>query len=137
MRNAQSITDQLAIGLSSLCAIHCLVLPILLTLLPSLTGLPLESEAFHVWMVIAVVPTSIYGLTMGCKQHKRYPLLGLGMIGITLLLLAIGLGEDRIGEIGEKGLTLLGAFLVATGHWFNYKLCKAAQDKDCSCSNSN
>ena len=134
MKTAQTVTDRLAIGLSMMCVIHCLALPLLLALLPSMAALQLDNEAFHIWMVIAVLPTSIYALTLGCKQHKRYRLLFLGSIGLALLVIALGLGEEHIGEAGEKTLTVLGAGFVALGHWFNYRLCRLPRQQDCVCS---
>lgn len=135
MKATQAITDKLAIGLSLLCTLHCLALPVLLTLLPSMAALQLNNENFHLWMVAAVIPSSLYALTLGCKQHKRYQLLYLGATGVTLLILALALGEERIGESGEKVLTVLGACFVAVGHWFNYRLCHALYHKDCACPN--
>lgn len=134
MKTTQALTDRLAIGLSIACAIHCLALPVLLILLPSMTALQLNNEAFHLWMVAVVLPSSIYALSMGCKQHKRYQLFILGSIGLTLLVIALLLGEERIGETGEKLLTALGASCVAIGHWFNYRLCNTKPHEDCACS---
>jgi hypothetical protein len=135
MNTAQAITDKLAIGLSLMCAIHCLFLTSLLALLPSLVALKLDNEAFHLWMVVAVIPSSGYSLTLGCKQHKRYRLLILGLIGLTLLVIALVFGEDSIGETGEKTLTVLGAGFIGVGHWFNFRLCQAQKRRDCSCLN--
>ena len=72
MIKIENVTDKMAITLSIACAIHCLALPLLLLLLPSFMVLQLNNEAFHTWMVIIVLPTSVYALFMGCKQHKRY-----------------------------------------------------------------
>ena len=135
MSTTQAVTDKLAIGLSLGCAVHCLSLPILLALLPSMAALQLDNEAFHFWMLVAVIPTSVYALTLGCKQHKRYRLLILGFIGLGLLVLALALGEERIGEIGEKILTVIGGGFVAFGHWSNYRLCNAEKHEDCTCPN--
>ena len=135
MKTAQVLTDKLAIGLSLMCTIHCLAIPLLFLWLPSMAILPLDNEAFHIWLVAAVIPSSIYALTLGCKQHKRYRLLILGAIGLSLLILALVLGADRIGEVGEKVLTVLGAGFIAFGHWFNYQLCRAQEQHACSCHN--
>ena len=137
MKTAQAVTDRFAIGLSLMCVIHCLALPLLLVLLPSMAVLQLDNEVFHLWMVVAVLPTSICALTLGCKQHRRYRLLLLGSIGLVLLIIALGLGEENIGESGEKALTVLGAGFVAVGHWFNYRLCRSPKQKNCVCVNDN
>ncbi|MBV1871635.1 MAG: MerC domain-containing protein [Gammaproteobacteria bacterium] len=126
MKTAQVITDKLAIGLSLACGIHCLALPVLL-------ALQLDNEAFHLWMIAAALPSSGYALSIGCKQHKRYQLFFLGSIGLALLVLALVLGEGRVGEDGEKILTVAGASFVAIGHWLNFRLCHAQNHKDCAC----
>lgn len=130
MKNTQVLTDKFSIGLSVLCTIHCLVLPFLLALLPSLGAWQLHNEAFHAWMLVAVVPTSIYALTLGCKKHQRYRLFFLGISGLSLMVLALLLGHEIIGELGEKSLTLLGASLIAVAHWGNFKRCQA--HKECT-----
>lgn len=135
MKTAQAITDKLAIGLSLLCTIHCLALPLILVLLPSMVALQPDNEAFHAWMVVAVLPSSIYALTLGCKLHQRYGLFIIGAFGLMLLVLGLVLGEERIGETTEKIITVLGASFVAVGHWFNYRLCCAQKHTACSCAN--
>ena len=131
MKTLQLFTDRAAIGLSFLCTLHCLAVPVLIVLLPSLAALQLDNEAFHIWMVYGVVPTSVFALTIGCKQHKRYRLLFLGLVGITCLILAISLDEVLLGEIGEKVMTLLGAAIIAYGHYTNYRLCQHASSGCC------
>ena len=130
MRSIQALTDQTSIGISLVCAIHCLFVPVLLVALPSLASLPLESEMFHVWMVVAVLPISIFALTLGCKKHKRYKIIFLGVLGLISLISALLL-ESLVGEIGEKLLTLLGAGLIAWGHFTNFKLCQQHDNPDC------
>lgn len=132
MNSIQTLTDKTAIGLSLLCAIHCLASPLLVVLLPSLSALQLDNEAFHFWMVVAVVPTSVYALTMGCKQHKHYRLLTYGFIGLACLISAVVLGEALLGEAGEKILTVIGATIIAYGHFQNYRLCQQHK-KHCDC----
>lgn len=131
MRNLQVITDKAAISLSLLCAIHCLALPLLLALLPSLAALGLEDEAFHFWMVIVVIPTSVIALTMGCKKHQRYSVFAISVIGLCVLGVAAFWGEEMLSEAWEKGATLVGATFISIGHVWNYRLCR--QKIDCGC----
>ena len=139
MNPLQSFSDKTAVTLSVLCTLHCLALPLLLAVTPSLAAMPMAGEAFHMWMVIAVVPVSLYALTVGCKQHKRRQLLVLGAAGITCLLVALSMEavaanfglKESVAEVTEKVLTVLGATLVALGHIRNYQLCQQA--KPCHC----
>ncbi len=124
-------TDKIAISLSTLCVIHCLSLPLLVALLPSFTLLSIHGEAFHFWMVVAVIPISIFALQMGCKKHKNLTIGLIGLAGLTMLLLAVMFGESHLGEIGEKGLTTLGAILIALSHVKNYRLCRKLDHCPC------
>jgi len=129
----QLMMDKFAIGLSAMCAIHCLAVPVLLVLLPSAAALGLGNEQFHFWMLAAVLPSSLLALFLGCKKHKRYQLFILGVVGLALLLSAVVLGENIIGEAGEKVLTLLGSLFVIAGHWLNFRLCNTKVDEHCPC----
>jgi len=129
----QPFSDKAAIGLSLLCTLHCLALPLLLVIFPSIASLQLANEALHFWMILAVIPTSVYALTLGCKQHKRKHLLVVGSFGLTFLALAVFLPESLLGELGEKTFTLIGAGLIAFGHYRNYRLCR--HNKCCECPN--
>ncbi|MDP2561359.1 MerC domain-containing protein [Psychrobium sp. 1_MG-2023] len=136
MRKGQEITDKLSISLSALCVVHCLALPVLLLLLPSLEALQLHNEAVHIWLLIAVTPISIYALINGCNKHKRYQLLTVGTCGLLTLILAAVFGHDIAGEAGEKALTVLGAGIVIAAHWGNFRQCQKHRGASCSESSS-
>jgi len=136
MKTLQLFSDKFAISLSMLCTVHCLVLPLMVTLLPGLSTLNLTDERFHVWMLMAVLPTSIYALTMGCQQHQRYHVLVPGVVGLVLLVSGLFVGPYW-GELAEKGFTVLGAVCLASGHLWNYQLCTAhASECACPCAES-
>ncbi|GGA83639.1 hypothetical protein GCM10011369_27070 [Neiella marina] len=117
--------DGIAIGISLLCAIHCAALPIAMALLPALAGTMLADESFHLILVVGILPTSAYALVMGCRKHGHWQVLSWGLSGLALLILALAIGHDLLGEYGEKGMTLLGSSLVAIGHIKNYRLCRS------------
>lgn len=130
MKQLQIIADKTAISLSVICTLHCLVLPFVVVMLPALAALNLQDETFHLWMVIAVIPISLLALTMGCKKHGDYRVPLLGVTGLSLLILAVFLDHDLIGETGEVVLTVLGATIISAGHLLNYRLC---QRHRCEC----
>ena len=135
MIKLQEFSDKAAISLSLLCAVHCLALPVFLILFPSMASLGLNNEALHFWVMLAVIPTSVYALTLGCKQHKRMHLLVVGLIGLIFLLFAVSIPASLLGETGEKVFTLLGSGLIAFGHFRNYRLCQHSQS--CACPEHN
>lgn len=138
MKNYCLFTDKLAIGLSLLCLIHCLAFPVFIVMLPGMLASQLNDVAFHLWMLVAVVPISAYALTMGCRQHQRYSLIIFGVLGMIFLLLAVMLEEQFVNEyfsveIIEKLFTVIGVNLLAYGHYLNYRLCQRVGV--CGCSN--
>jgi len=119
----QQRLDKLAISISSLCIVHCLLLPIGIVLVPSIGLQTLADEAFHQMLVVAVLLTSCSALFMGCRRHKVWRVLAWGVSGLFLLIAAVLFGHD-FGELFEKGLTLIGSLFVIIGHVQNYRLCK-------------
>lgn len=124
MNNLRAIADKTAVSLSLLCAIHCLAMPLLVVLMPAIAGMFIADEVFHIWLAFAVIPVSVYALTMGCKKHKRYQLLIIGGIGVAILLSAPIVGHDFLGETWEKILTAIGAVIIAFAHVLNFRECK-------------
>jgi len=130
MKNIQALADKAAITLSFICTIHCLALPLAVVLLPALAVLNLEDEASHLWMLAAVVPTSLFALTMGCKKHKKLTVMVFGLAGLAVLIAAVLLGHDILTEAGEQILLAIGAIIIALGHLKNHQLCKRSS---CEC----
>jgi len=124
--------DKAAIGLSTLCALHCLALPIAIALLPSLAAYGLADERFHTWIILGVIPLSVCALTMGCKQHRQTNVLYIGFLGLLLLCLTPLLGHELLGETGEKFLTLAATALIVSSHIKNFRLCR--KKTDCACT---
>ena len=112
MKTEQAITDKMAIGLSVACAIHCLFLPVVILMLPSIAALNLDNEAFHLWMVIAVIPCSIYALSLGCKEHSRYQFISWGFTGLAMLVLALALAWQLM-----SGVIIIAVAMTPFGVW--------------------
>jgi hypothetical protein len=129
----QEKIDKFAISLSFLCALHCAVLPSLWVLIPSFVTLGFDSELIHWWMLAIVIPVSSIALISGTRKHGNYMVLFMGFIGLLVLASAVILGEDFLGESGEKLVTVFGSAIVAIAHFRNYRFCR---DTDCSCHNN-
>ncbi len=129
----QEKIDKFAISLSFLCALHCAVLPSLWVLIPSFVTLGFDSELIHWWMLAIVIPVSSIALISGTRKHGKYMVLFMGFIGLLVLASAVILGEDFLGESGEKLVTVFGSAIVAIAHFRNYRFCR---DTDCSCHNN-
>ena len=120
------LLDHTAIGLSALCALHCLAMPVAMVLLPSLTFLPFADEHFHLALVFVVLPTSLFALFMGCRRHRRIRVLVWGGSGVAVLLGTAIVGHEVLGASWERILTVFGASLVVVGHLQNFSLCRSS-----------
>lgn len=118
----QAVGDKLAIGISVLCMLHCLLLPLALILLPAATGLALlNHELVHEGLLFAIIPISVVALLAGYRHHGSLPALLFGSIGMLLLIGAVLVAHEQSGEIAEIAMTVIGSVLLIYGHVVNYK----------------
>ena len=130
MIKTQLRSDQAAMTLSIACIVHCFFAPSVLILGSGYLAVNLGDELVHKFIVLIAVPVSAVALYLGYKNHKVSTFIPSAVLGLALLIFAVTFGESLWGELGEKGLTLFGSFLVAYSHFRNYQVCKAI---DCNC----
>lgn len=120
----QRLMDKSAIALSTACAIHCLLLPLILVALPALGSTFVGNESFHRFLIWFVFPISVLALVQGCRRHKNRIVLASGVLGLALLVATAFFGHEVLSEDGERFATVLGATVLAFGHFHNYRLCR-------------
>ena len=96
------IADVSAVGLSSLCLVHCLMLPVVVSVYPATIAVTLSDEVFHLFMVLMAIPISVFALFFGCRSHKSYSVGLTGALGIGLLFMSAFLPHELAGEAGER-----------------------------------
>lgn len=128
----QLLLDRVSIGVSAICAIHCIAMPVLLALFPTIPLFGGDEHLFHSLLVLLVLPTSLFAGFLGCSKHKDSKVIWGIFTGLFLLVFAALFGHDFLGEIGEKVATLVAAFILASAHWRNYSICRSEQcDHSC------
>lgn len=115
--------DGLSIGASLACLVHCLVLPLIILLLPTLATFLAVPEEFHLWALAFAVPTSVVALALGYRRHGRHRPWQLGAAGLVLLAAGALLMPDAIAE---TAFTVVGALLLSLGHVLNWRVSAAA-----------
>ncbi|MFN7399060.1 MAG: MerC domain-containing protein [Sandaracinobacter sp.] len=118
----EGTVDGVAAALSSLCLVHCLLLPLALGLAPAVSGLTgelLHGPIWVHWALLALAaPFSIYALRRGVESHGDGLPWKLAVTGFALMA-AGALSHDR--GLQEQVLTVIGGLLVAGAHWRNWK----------------
>lgn len=124
MLNPRSLADVVGLSGSTICAIHCLLSPLLLWTGTALSASFLLDESFHRTMVLIVLPTGILAFGLGCWRHKDRAVLLLGLLGLTGLGLSAILLNELLGEFGESIATVCSTAALAVAHLRNWKLCR-------------
>lgn len=115
--------DALAMVFSGLCLLHCLALPVLVAALPLAASSLFADERFHQWLLLGAVPTSVVALGWGWRRHRDAPVAWLGIAGLVFMVFAaFGIEFGWIDAHGERGLTIVGAVLLAIAHLRNFRL---------------
>ena len=117
-------TDKAAVSLSLLCVAHCFFAPSFIILSSAFASFTIDNEFVHKFILFIAVPISTYALLKGYKNHKDFSYIPMGVFGLFALIIAVLLGESALGELGEKGLTLIGSIFVAYAHLKNHQACK-------------
>lgn len=81
--------DHFAIGMATVCAVHCLLTPVLMIALPIIATSFFAHEDFHLWMLLLVLPTTGFAIFMGCRRHKDRMVAVLSALGISILFSAL------------------------------------------------
>lgn len=118
--------DKFAVSASTVCAVHCIGLPFLVSVFPAIGTSFFGDEAFHILLLWVVIPLSVFGLLLGCRRHKHMNVLRVGAIGVAILVFAAFAGHDLLNEMGERAATLVGASVIAWAHIRNYRLCRSS-----------
>jgi hypothetical protein len=110
--------DRFAITASMACLVHCIGLPLLLALAPSLAAAAWVPEKFHLWLVLAALPVSLLSLGSGWRVWRRPTPLLLGSTGLLLLSIAVvAFG----GTAADAPLTMMGSIALSCAHILNWR----------------
>jgi hypothetical protein len=117
----QKILDNFGITVSSICAIHCILLPVLLILSPYIELAFFTSHEFHETLLYFILPTSLMAFILGCRKHNDDIVKLGGICAIFVLLIAISLHD--LNEVLSIILTLFASTLLIFTHLRNRSLC--------------
>lgn len=107
--------DGLAIGLSGLCALHCLATAIAVGLLSSVAGM-LEAPIIHEGGLAVAMVLGALALGNGARQHGMLLPVAVGALGLGIMAGSLTLPH---GHAGEVAYSVLGVLLLAFGHELN------------------
>ncbi|SDI51690.1 MerC domain-containing protein [Mucilaginibacter sp. P25] len=111
--------DNIGITASTLCAIHCAVVPLLFTSLP-LVGLGFLANAWVEWgMIIFALVIGVYSIGLSYRRtHRRSVPLFMLVSGFVIIM-----GGHAFTTTGkyEAMIVPVGGLLIAAAHYINYR----------------
>ncbi len=113
--------DALGIAASIACAIHCAVLPLIMSSLPILGINIINNFWFEIFMIVLAMGIGLHSLTHGFKKHHHriLPII-VFVIGISLLLVKQVLHQYQIWFLVPA------VVLIVSAHFINYRQCRIA-----------
>ena len=93
--------DRIGVAASILCAIHCLITPLLIVFTPSFSRI-WAHPASHWLVAIIVVPIAAYMLFKGHRIHRRKWVITCGVVGITLILFGAIIPHSSLKNTGGQ-----------------------------------
>lgn len=106
--------DRAGIFTSTLCAIHCLSMPIIALFSPVLYA-TIDNEIVHLFFLMFVLPIGIAAFYMGYKHHKNLKTFMLGTLGLLTVTASIMVHIDWI--------TIIGSVILVYAHFINRRAC--------------
>lgn len=121
--------DLLGIGASMACAIHCALLPLILSSLPLFGINIIHHTGFEIGMILLALSIGLYSLYHGYKKHHHsfFPL-SLFLTGFIFLVM------KQFFIQYETWLLIPAVLLIITAHLLNFRFCRVhnhAHRDDC------
>ncbi|MEL6660190.1 MAG: MerC domain-containing protein [Bacteroidota bacterium] len=118
MRIIRSYLDLLGFSASFLCAVHCLLMPLVLSF-GLVGGMSWLESAWVEWsFILSTLVLASWSLVSSFPKHRNSrPLLFAGL-GFVLIVVLHHLFEDTIGHY----LAAIGGAMVAYAHYMNWRL---------------
>ncbi len=121
----QKIIDNLGITISSVCAIHCVLLPAIFIIAPYSF---LASHEFHEALIYFILPCAAIAFVLGCRKHGDLKVAVMGTLGVMLLASSLLFheifhAEEHSEELITVLITIAGSVMLILSHLRNRKLC--------------
>jgi hypothetical protein len=129
--------DYTGVFLSALCAVHCMLTPVVLVMLPTL-GSSFRSPWVHGILLIFIVAVFFKTILPQYRLHRSKVTLWAGIAGLVTLTIAFGL--ELANPCGTscthhehnnyaQYVSILGGCLLITAHIFNLRSCSCLRGR--------
>lgn len=111
------MADRAALAISGACLVHCLAVPVIFALMPTIATFVRLPESLHLWLVVIAAPISGYALLVGRVGYGNCRPLTFATVGLVLLIVGATAAEAAL----ETLATIAGGLLLAAAHVLNWR----------------
>lgn len=121
--------DKAGIIASTMCAIHCAILPILILLFPVISLSFFITEFLEFIFLVITLVLGLFSICFGIKIHKNWKILFLISAGFSFILVGKLLhSHNSHSTISFMNFMMVfGGLTIAFSHYLNNKLCNACK----------
>ena len=116
--------DRAGATASFLCAIHCALMPLVVTLLPLLGLSFLASEPVEWTLLAASAGLGSSSLCLGFRKHRKRRVFMVLAIALAIMVAGRVFHEHHVGIWGPV-LMVIGGLMMMSAHLLNHRLCHA------------
>ena len=115
------LMDIAGVFASTICLIHCLLMPVVMALLPVVARPLMHHDWVHVGLAGFVLAFCLIAYIPGYLQHHDRRLIYTGTLGISLVFFATFVARAW-GEVAEASIITAGNTIIIFGHLLNRRL---------------
>lgn len=119
--------DHVGMLTSAACFVHCLVTPVIVSLLAVYAHFLPSEERTHRVLAIVVTLFGALALATGYRRHKRPSVLLLMAAGLTLIFAGAFFGDRLPSHWYEVSITLAGSCCMIAAHRKNHTFCRKCE----------
>lgn len=118
-----NIWDKIGIGLSVLCLVHCLTLPMIILSLPIMARFYLGNPFVHIGLAILILPVGLISFFKGYGHHHNWRPMALGFLGLVMISVTPILVHILNWNLPESLLVAVGSVVLIFAHIKNRRAC--------------
>ena len=121
--------DLWGVVISGICVVHCLAVPVVLLLFPTV-GISLfpQEDITHVVLLGFILGVAGVAFITGYPVHGQWPPVLWLMLGLVFIFFATFLAHDLIGHNWEPVFAILGSLALIRAHYLNHHCVKCERE---------
>jgi uncharacterized membrane protein YfcA len=127
---SRSWVDIFGMWTSSLCFVHCLLTPVLLSFSAVAAHFLPSEERTHRSLALVVALLGTIALVNGFRSHRRTRVILLMIAGLACIFGGAWWGDRLPSHAMEVAVTFFGSSLMIAAHRLNHTFCKSCR---CAC----